>query len=59
MTLRLTRYVWRVNEFCRIMSPDHHLLEDWHQKHLEFHNQFPEKFSPDALTEKQHFVTSV
>ena len=44
----------RVNEFCRTMSPDHQLLDDWHQKHLEFHNQFPEKFSPEALTDKIH-----
>ena len=48
----------RVNEFCRTMSPDHQLLEDWHQKHLEIHNQFPENFSPPALTDKiQNFQT--
>ena len=39
------------------MSPDHHLLDDWHQKHLEFHTQFPEKFCPDALSERLHFQT--
>ena len=42
----------RVNEFCRNMSPEHHLLEDWHQKHLEIHSKFPEKFAPDVITEK-------
>jgi len=44
----------RVNEFCRTMSPEHHLLDDWHQKHLEIHDKFPEKFAPDVLTEKSH-----
>jgi len=44
----------RVNEFCRTMSPEHHLLDDWHQKHLEIHDKFPEKFAPDVLTEKNH-----
>ena len=34
------------------MSPDHQLLDDWHQKHLEIHSQFPEDFSPAALTNK-------
>ena len=48
----------RVNEFCRIMSPDHQLLEDWHIKHLEVDKMFPEKFSPEFLTSKiQNFQT--
>jgi len=44
----------RVNEFCRTMQPDHHLQQDWHTKHLEIHEKYPEKFGPEVLTEKNH-----
>jgi len=46
----------RVNEFCRTMSPEHHLLQDWHEKHLEIHTNSPEKFAPDVLTEKNKML---
>ena len=42
----------RVNEFCRLVSPAHQLLDDWHGKHLEIHTQFPERFSPEHITDK-------
>ena len=38
----------------RTMQPDHHLQQDWHQKHLEIHDKYPEKFGPEILTEKNH-----
>ena len=27
-------------------------LQDWHEKHMEIHKAFQEKFSPDVLVEK-------
>ena len=36
------------------MSPEHHLLDDWHKKHLEIHEKFPEKFAPEVLTERSN-----
>ena len=44
----------RVNEFCRTMSAEHWSLVDNHQKHIEIHTQFPERFSPEAITDKIH-----
>ena len=43
-----------MNEFCDTMSPDHQLLTDWHHKHHEIHKMFPERFSPEAISEKLH-----
>ena len=37
------------------MSPDHQLLEDWHHRHLEIHQKFPERFSPQVFTILLHF----
>ncbi|CAB4065619.1 MED23 [Lepeophtheirus salmonis] len=37
----------RVSEFVRTLSPEHQLLKDFHSKHSEFHQKFPEKFGPD------------
>merc|ERR1719334_169697 len=34
------------------MNPDHHLQQDWHEKHLEIHQNFPEKFAADLPTEE-------
>ena len=29
------------------MSPEHHLVKDFHLKHMELHQKFPERFHPD------------
>uniref|UniRef100_A0A1I8MQB3 Mediator of RNA polymerase II transcription subunit 23 n=1 Tax=Musca domestica TaxID=7370 RepID=A0A1I8MQB3_MUSDO len=36
----------RVTEFCK-ENPDHWKQNNWHEKHLSFHQKFPEKFAPD------------
>ena len=30
------------------MSPEHHLTKDFHTKHMELHQKYPEKFHPDS-----------
>merc|ERR1719319_1424076 len=34
------------------MNPAQHLQQDWHEKHMEIHQKFPEKFSPDVPGEE-------
>ncbi|XP_061399738.1 mediator of RNA polymerase II transcription subunit 23 [Musca vetustissima] len=36
----------RVSEFCK-ENPDHWKQNNWHEKHLSFHQKFPEKFALD------------
>jgi len=52
LLLKPSEFRTRVNEFCRTMNPDHHLQQDWHEKHLEIHQKFPEKFAPEVVTEE-------
>jgi len=52
LLLKPNEFRKRVNEFCRTMNPDHHLQQDWHEKHLEIHQNFPEKFAADLPTEE-------
>ncbi|XP_075165990.1 mediator complex subunit 23 [Haematobia irritans] len=37
----------RVTEFCKENNPDHWKQNNWHEKHLSFHQKYPEKFAPD------------
>ena len=30
------------------MSPEHHLTKDFHTKHMDLHQKYPEKFHPDS-----------
>jgi mediator of RNA polymerase II transcription subunit 23 len=45
LLLKPVEFRTRVNEVCRTMLPDHHLQQNWHEKHMEIHNKFPEQFS--------------
>ena len=38
----------RVIELEKTMSPEHHLTKDFHSKHMELHQKYPEKFHPDS-----------
>ncbi|XP_053964046.1 mediator of RNA polymerase II transcription subunit 23 [Anastrepha ludens] len=37
----------RIQEFCKENHPDHWKQNNWHEKHLSFHQKYPEKFAPD------------
>lgn len=52
LLLKPNEFRTRVNEFCRTMNPAQHLQQDWHEKHMEIHQKFPEKFSPDVPGEE-------
>lgn len=43
--LKATEFRNRVIEFVRENSPDHWNQPNWHEKHMEFHRKYPEKFS--------------
>ncbi|XP_018325242.1 mediator of RNA polymerase II transcription subunit 23 [Agrilus planipennis] len=45
--LKATQFRNRVQEFVKDNSPDHWNQTNWHEKHLEFHLKYPEKFSPE------------
>lgn len=36
-----------MQEFVKENSPEHWKQNNWHEKHLAFHQKFPEKFAPD------------
>jgi mediator of RNA polymerase II transcription subunit 23 len=44
----------RVAKFVENNSPEYWKQSNWHEKHLAFHNEFPEKFAPDVLCESHH-----
>uniref|UniRef100_A0A1A9X3H6 Mediator of RNA polymerase II transcription subunit 23 n=1 Tax=Glossina brevipalpis TaxID=37001 RepID=A0A1A9X3H6_9MUSC len=37
----------RVTDFCKENNPDHWKQNNWHEKHLSFHQKYSEKFAPD------------
>ncbi|XP_037947513.1 mediator of RNA polymerase II transcription subunit 23-like [Teleopsis dalmanni] len=37
----------RIQEFCKETNPDHWKQNNWYEKHLSFHQKYPEKFAPD------------
>ena len=41
----------------RTMSPEHHLIKDFHSKHMELHQKFPEKFHFD--NQEQHAMPTL
>ncbi|XP_053676099.1 mediator of RNA polymerase II transcription subunit 23 [Anopheles nili] len=47
LLLKTTEFRNRVQEFITINSPEHWKQNNWHERHLAFHQKFPEKFAPD------------
>ncbi|KAJ8970204.1 hypothetical protein NQ314_001351 [Rhamnusium bicolor] len=52
--LKATEFRNRVQEFVKDNSPDHWNQTNWHEKHLEFHRQYPEKFAPEEQSSGYH-----
>jgi mediator of RNA polymerase II transcription subunit 23 len=46
LLLKPSEFRTRVSEIVRTMSPEHQLIKDFHKTHLEFHQKFPERFTP-------------
>ncbi|KAL1455985.1 hypothetical protein WDU94_000744 [Cyamophila willieti] len=42
----------RVSEFVKENSPEHWKQSDWHEKHLAFHSNYPEKFAPEGILDQ-------
>ncbi|KAI5702002.1 hypothetical protein M8J75_015647 [Diaphorina citri] len=42
----------RVSEFVKENSPEHWKQSDWHEKHLAFHQNYPEKFAPEGILDQ-------
>uniref|UniRef100_A0A182MU65 Mediator of RNA polymerase II transcription subunit 23 n=1 Tax=Anopheles culicifacies TaxID=139723 RepID=A0A182MU65_9DIPT len=47
LLLKTSEFRNRVQEFITINSPEHWKQNNWHERHLAFHQKFPEKFAPD------------
>lgn len=47
LLLKTQEFRNRVQEFVKENSPDHWKQNNWHEKHLAFHQKFREKFGPD------------
>uniref|UniRef100_A0A7G3ABS6 Mediator of RNA polymerase II transcription subunit 23 n=1 Tax=Lutzomyia longipalpis TaxID=7200 RepID=A0A7G3ABS6_LUTLO len=45
--LKSTDFRNRLQEFVKENSPEHWKQNNWHEKHLSFHQKYPEKFAPD------------
>ncbi|KAJ8925039.1 hypothetical protein NQ315_001210 [Exocentrus adspersus] len=54
MLLKATEFRNRVQDFVKDNSPDHWNQTDWHEKHLEFHRKYPEKFAPEEQSSGCH-----
>lgn len=52
--LKATEFRNRVQDFVKDNSPDHWNQTDWHEKHLEFHRKYPEKFAPEEQSSGYH-----
>lgn len=52
--LKATEFRNRVTEFVKDNSPDHWNQTNWHQKHLEFHQKYPETFAPEEQASGYH-----
>ncbi len=46
LLLKPQEFRMRLSELVRTMSPEHQSAADFHKAHLEFHQKFPEQFSP-------------
>ncbi|XP_055535725.1 mediator of RNA polymerase II transcription subunit 23 [Wyeomyia smithii] len=47
LLLKTSEFRSRLQEFVSINSPEHWKQNNWHERHLAFHQKFPEKFAPD------------
>lgn len=47
LLIKNTLFRDRVIKFVENNSPEYWKQSNWHEKHLAFHNEFPEKFAPD------------
>ncbi|KAB0793141.1 hypothetical protein PPYR_12761 [Photinus pyralis] len=52
--LKATEFRNRVQDFVKDNSPDHWNQANWHEKHLEFHRKYPEKFAPEEQGSGYH-----
>ncbi|EFA00475.1 mediator of RNA polymerase II transcription subunit 23 [Tribolium castaneum] len=52
--LKATEFRNRVQDFVKDNSPDHWNQTNWHEKHLEFHRKYPEKFAPEEQSSGYH-----
>ncbi|CAG9771045.1 unnamed protein product [Ceutorhynchus assimilis] len=52
--LKATEFRNRVSDFVKDNSPDHWNQTNWHEKHLEFHRKYPEKFAPEEQSSGYH-----
>lgn len=52
--LKATEFRNRVQDFVKDNSPDHWNQANWHEKHLEFHLKYPEKFAPEEQGSGYH-----
>ena len=43
----------RVSELVKTLSPEHQLMKDFHTKHVEFHQKYPENFGPNDSSSDQ------
>ena len=41
-------------ELDKAMSSEHHLISDFHSKHMELHQKYPEKFHPENPNENRN-----
>ncbi|XP_044767025.1 mediator of RNA polymerase II transcription subunit 23 [Coccinella septempunctata] len=45
--LKATEFRNRVQDFVKDNTRDHWNQTNWHEKHMEFHRKYPEKFAPE------------
>ena len=50
LLLKTQEFRNRVQEFVKENSPEHWKQSNWHEKHMSFHQKFPEKFVPDEAS---------
>lgn len=54
LLLKATQFRNRVQDFVKDNSPDHWNQANWHQKHLVFHQKYPETFAPEEQASGYH-----
>ncbi|XP_052774892.1 mediator of RNA polymerase II transcription subunit 23-like isoform X2 [Mya arenaria] len=47
--VRSTDFKNRVSDFLQNNTPDHWLQSNWHEKHMNFHKMYPEKFFYEGI----------
>ncbi|XP_072045774.1 mediator of RNA polymerase II transcription subunit 23-like [Amphiura filiformis] len=52
LLLKPSEFRNRVNEFIKEAPSDHWTQSDWHNKHINYHRKFPEKFFYEGLLEQ-------